>query len=1175
MDAIDKAVAGDAELSNVINLRGLRAVRNDLKAFEDNLVTASLTIEAKADRRQSELLAAISKLSMGYVITHVDEAEDSIPDNLKTQNQRRFDRAKKHLLEGSIVDAEREFLGLIEDIEALQGQPDSEELLFRSYLNVGASLWEQYRQTESTKWFDKAYSMNQADWRAKRGRAFALVQQRRVDEALALFAEIRKLRPDEWEHVCNEAWLLKNNGRVKDAIELLESKSFGNVHYYAMLSLAYTRAERYGEAEAEARKGLNCGNNSEVAQVALSSAIGFPIIQKRERHETLRFVPSDEERGRLLEAIQHAEGAADTLRRQERLGVLLDVLSNLTAFYPAAGDCGRGESAAHEALRISPDDVIVLKNLWCIQMRLERFDEAASTAGKLQILDDYTDWWVRKSESLLQANRAQDVLDSWESVKNDERLSASSNAIGIVARAFSDRHRTEDGLRLLEQALTHCPADAGLLLDSGHLLEKLGRLDQAQKTFEAAEKNACKENKSQILVCVGLFLHRRHEWLGAMEKFKALGAESVHNPLFSNYLVCLFNEGMFKESVVLAEKAISETSEFVEDFYAIAARCHNLCENFPRARALLEILVAKGGSRLQEHIKLLAWSCWRMDDLPQTYDILQKALRIQPIDLDLLVLMTAACTLLNKHDEAIAYGLCAVESNPDAAGSHAAFVRAMSALPASSKPDQKYVDAYFKSLASLERHGAEVIRRVPVEPDGQAILAIMKTRSEEIQKFEEHFKTQPLPMSVFARHVGRTIFTIWASFLRHSEIKVRMSSGSFEEQQEEIKAAAKAQEVSVDLFAILTLQNLRLLHLLPKIFRRVLVHTSVFDEVITSLREIQSTGASGMLKVVNGKLVKQIPGQEEVKAKVEFLTSIRDFIKSADVELVGLLPETTNAGRAKLLIEACGMAGISPSLVAKEKSVALFSDDVCLRAIGNPDERPSSFCTQAFLRLAVQRHVLNPSEYQDAVINLIEMNYGFVSEDSDVLARCYVLAKGKTTQLALEMIGRINQPFYDQESCLRVLAEFAVFVWRSDGPTATNNREDWLREIWKAISKSNDGDALAMKFISKLAVAAPTQPYIIFGILNNLLYHLPFFQDKKEVIAFLLNEAACTMSRVTRESHPLCVGLPREWLMHAHLNEILIREGLLCLYSMVSDPNAGKKRAARQGAKGATRNKNR
>lgn len=508
----------------------------------------------------------------------------------------------------------------------------------------------------------------------------------------------------------------------------------------------------------------------------------------------------------------------------------------------------------------------------------------------------------------------------------------------------------------------------------------------------------------------------------------------------------------------------------------------------------------------------------------------------------------------------ISYGLQAIESYPDALESNAAFIRAMFALPRNSKPDQKYLDAYFKSLSFLERHESGILRAIPIEPDGRSILAMVKARSEEIGKFEENFKKQPLPMSLFARRVGRTIFTIWSSFLHHPEIKIRMSFGLLEEQHKEAQDAFDSREISVDLFAILTLQHLRILHLLPKMFSRIFIHASVLEEVVTSIREMQSAGAGQTLTLKDGILVNRIPSEQDLKNTVEFLSAIRDFIKGPSVEIVGLLPETMKTGITQLLIEACGAAGVSPMLVAKEKSAALFSDDACLRAIGTPNERLKGFCTQAFLRAAVQRNFLTITEYEDAVIKLIQMNYTFVSEDAGVLKRCYNLSEGKITPLILQLINRVNQPYNNQESCLPILADFAVFAWRNNQFIGGNSREDWHKEIWQAISKASGPEELAMKFISKLAVMAPSQPYILFGIMNNLFFRLPFFQKQKEILVFLLNQAAYTMSRVVKQTDPLCGSLPQQWLMQAHLNEILVRQGFLTIDEFFAETKVKKSR---------------
>ena len=48
-----------------------------------------------------------------------------------------------------------------------QGALADKKLLFRSYTNLGSSLWQQFRRDEAVVWFDKAYATKPDDQKAK------------------------------------------------------------------------------------------------------------------------------------------------------------------------------------------------------------------------------------------------------------------------------------------------------------------------------------------------------------------------------------------------------------------------------------------------------------------------------------------------------------------------------------------------------------------------------------------------------------------------------------------------------------------------------------------------------------------------------------------------------------------------------------------------------------------------------------------------------------------------------------------------------------------------------------------------------------------------------------------------------------------------------------------------
>ncbi|MGA2248471.1 MAG: hypothetical protein ABSH48_26175, partial [Verrucomicrobiota bacterium] len=409
IDEIDKAISSDAVLTNIISLKSQRAVHSELKSVEDKLVKAEIRDEQKAkldEQRYNDLFAVMRQLQSSLPMLTSGDKEDKVPESLKSLHQQRFDRAKEQLKSGSVVVAEEIFQSLIEELQVLKSNCEG-DLLLRCHLNVATCLWEQDKKKDAKEWFERSFALNPNDWRAKRGKAFALIFRGEIEPALEILRAIRIERPNESDHVCNEAWILKNTGRAEAAIELMEARVFEDENYFAILSFAYSRADRSSDAERAARQAIRISPKSDIALMALSFALGFPVVQRRMRRETLNFVPTDEERKQVLDAIIFGEQAATSLRANSRINSLVDVLSNLTAFYPAVGNCEKAIAIAEEALRYAPNEVTILRNLWCCQMRVQQFNEAIGTAERLESLDDGFDWWKRKAETHVLAGKSQ------------------------------------------------------------------------------------------------------------------------------------------------------------------------------------------------------------------------------------------------------------------------------------------------------------------------------------------------------------------------------------------------------------------------------------------------------------------------------------------------------------------------------------------------------------------------------------------------------------------------------------------------------------------------------------------------------------------------------------------------------------------------------------------------
>jgi len=712
--------------------------------------------------------------------------------------------------------------------------------------------------------------------------------------------------------------------------------------------------------------------------------------------------------------------------------------------------------------------------------------------------------------------------------------------LAVVARAMSASHKTKEAVALLDESICRLTDSTRLRLERGLILEDLGKIPDATMDLEAAEAQAQSHGShlGQVLVDCAMFRYRRGDWKGAGERLARLGAASTHHPLFDKYLTCLFNDGEYRRCLALCESAIASTPDVNEEHYALAARCCHFSDNLPRSRELLNKLVSRSGPREHENRKLLGWVYWRLDELEEAHDVLAKANVLKPRDCEVLILLSAVSTALKQHGEALNFACDAVDSAPNDLRSHAAMVRAAFSCPRDTRIEKRHLDSHFRSLAFLQRHEAKIVQTIPIEEDFRSILKLLKKRSQYVRRVEQHFHNKRLPIGWFANRLGRSEYTIWAALLRHPS-GIRMATGTTAEQHNEQIAASPGGPVSVDLFGLLTLRFLNFLTLLPRLFSGIYVHASHLDEVLEEIRDLERNPKQGSICSVDGRIVMHERTPEEVAELTQFLLGIRDFLKSDAVTLTGLDPQAMGGDTIKVLVENCGIVSIAPLLIAKDKGAALYSDDVVVRNLGQMDTKLPNFCSQALLRVAVARGLITAAEYQDAIIKLIENNYQFVSEDAGTIRRAYERADGQVTPLSLTLINRVNDRKWDARSCLPLLADFAIFVWRSSARPGADPREKWMAAIWEAVAKADKAEDLLMGLSTHLAVLLVAQPDTYFGIVGWAARHAFSFQAHRDVLRFTMEQSVTPAIALAESMYPGWPTLAQEWRLHARLFQVL------------------------------------
>lgn len=269
------------------------------------------------------------------------------------------------------------------------------------------------------------------------------------------------------------------------------------------------------------------------------------------------------------------------------------------------------------------------------------------------------------------------------------------------------------------------------------------------------------------------------------------------------------------------------------------------------------------------------------------------------------------------------------------------------------------------------------------------------------------------------------------------------------------------------------------------------------------------------------------PNPTEVMEKLAALSSLRSFLKSPGVTLVGLRVETKYPKIAGHDVAESFAPLMMPALVAAERGVAVLSDDQMFRLFSTP-LKTLSFSTQAFLRAAKSKGLINEDAYDDAVLSLHSWNYHFVSHNAQTLIRLFKRTAGPPDDLAKSLFNMVSRPGWGTQSSRRVLVGFYTYLWSKAPRSPQNLFQEWSISLWLAVLDADKTLKFAFGFIADLAALLSVQPFI-FGLMMTWFFeHGPGSLSVKKR---LLRSAKAVTSVFSSKTSPLAhhSDLHRKW----------------------------------------------
>lgn len=1073
LEAIFVTVGDIPALGNALVLIGQQRIEARMTVGEGKL-DAVLEGQKQQELRDAELHAGIQMLRSEFARLRGPDSEPAAPtfDAIQARFEQRHQKSRDRLLHGSVRQAEEEYVELIADLVAA-GTLANQDLLFRARLNHSSALVELRRFEDAEAELEQARVLAPDDLRLKRHEAVLLAHRGNADRALMLVRELRIAEPADNKHLHNEAALLLDLGRLDDLARLLDEHPLDDGDHYCLVAHVALRQGRAEDAITAARRACELEPESEAPWIALANALGFPVIERRQRGETHTLSADPDDTARLREALLAAKRAADILKVRDRTTVRAEVIANSLAFYAALNEDDAALALGRELWDSGDRSEITARNLFYVQMRNGHFDEALTTAEAM-VAANLADGRLRRAQALTALGHHQAVIREFEALNGT--AAADDEWVQIAARAWCVAQQRERALELLEKTLENRPDSMDLQLERAGILDELGRTDAALAAFEKVE--AAFPLSAQVAVDYGLFLYRQGRWAEAAARMARVGASGPANPLHVRYLISIYNAG----DVVGCRNCVAAWVDgghgYTETIYALGARCAIRCDELPTARRYLEELLLHGDTGEGEHRRMLGQVYLRLDEQEQAYNVLAKLVAEQPQDFEAHILLSQVCTARGRHAEAIDYGRIAVQLAPDNVSIRAAFFGAMIALPQDFTPTEECLVAHQKNLTALTEHPSGILRAVEVTPDLGNIKEMLTAKESQVNEVLKVADEMRMPFG-FLTQTGTALHEAWAACISDAKRGIRASFGTAEAQRQESEEASKRGPVSVDILALFTLQALNLLPLLERERTPIVAHISLLDTVVEQLRRLRDHPGGGRMGTHKGQFFLSEANPVAEAKTTEFLTAIRDFLKGPSVQLVGLTPATITEQMGQLA-NACGPACILPMLVAKERTISLLSDDAVVRGMAKIASGVNGFCTQALLRAARNSERLSSDAYQQAVVQLIEWNYHFVWDEAATIIYLYRKSEGAPGPTADLLINRVADPACTQSAALLVLSGALAHIWAVRKPDTTV-RDYWLSAIWSAILRARPDGGLIPQFLHFLAVQFLTRPAQFIG----------------------------------------------------------------------------------------------
>jgi tetratricopeptide (TPR) repeat protein len=313
----------------------------------------------------------------------------------------------------------------------------------------------------------------------------------------------------------------------------------------------------------------------------------------------------------------------------------------------------------------------------------------------------------------------------------------------------------------------------------------------------------------------------------------------------------------------------------------------------------------------------------------------------------------------------------------------------------------KFVYRYQDSMAEWQvrfpeestMESVQVVKEPGGKVDLSALLATIDRQQEAAKKLEEIYRTQPIPVHMFASIFGKNSFLGTYIIANRRGLKFSCCGGTQEERTQAVDALNVCGEVVLDLSAIATLCLLGIEESLRSFGVSIIVSQATLAELNEMIRQDElSTSESGYFTKVGEQYTFIESTIEEKQQRVVALKKLVELLKSVAKIMPCRDLVAFDAERREILYKAFGQHGAESILLAASPGRLLWTDDFTLARFAAGEHGVRRIWTQVALEYCAATGKVTPDAYFDASAKLLGFEYSFTSSNQRILMSAARLA---------------------------------------------------------------------------------------------------------------------------------------------------------------------------------------